>query len=94
MSGPGSLGADATTTRLPQFNVLKGGWQLLGPELAELQFVMGSLLSVTWKRVLWLTLLVSALLPVKFLNWMFCLPFELVTGGIFQITNIVPSVIK
>ena len=29
-----------------------------------------------------------------FWNWMFCLPFESVAGGIFQITNIFPSLLK
>ena len=37
------------------------------------------------QRVLQLTLLTSALLPINFfLNWMFGLRFERVAGGIFQ----------
>jgi len=50
---------------------------------------------VKHRRVLQLTLLASALLPLNFVfNWMFYLPLERVACGIFQIANIVPILIK
>ena len=43
---------------------------------------------------MWLTLVASALLSITFLNQVFYAPFERVAGGIFQIVNIVPSLIR
>ena len=50
---------------------------------------------VKHQRVLWLTLLTSALLSINFvLKLDVCLQFEHVAGRIFQIANIVLSFIK
>ena len=47
---------------------------------------------VKHQRVLWLTLLASALLSINFILKLFCLPFESV--AIFHIANIVTNLIK
>ena len=44
--------------------------------------------------VLWLTALLSIIANHFVLNWLFYLPFERVAGRIFQIANIVPSLME
>ena len=68
------------------------------PRIFKQLFVTG-IQSRTWnvkhQRILRVTMLASALLAINVvLKLMFCLSIDRVAGGIFQIANIVPSLIK